>query len=194
VVLGEYAERQAAQQRLVSLAVAALIGMFLLLQAAFRSWRLAMLVFLTLPVALVGGVLAAFAGGGTLSLGSLVGLLAVLGIAARNGIMLISHYQRLEQDEGLLFGPGLVVRGAKERLVPVLITAVASAVALLPLIVVGNIPGLEIVRPLAIVMLGGLLTSTLLNLFILPALYVRFGTSVERDTLSEQLSNQPASA
>ncbi|HYY45272.1 MAG TPA: efflux RND transporter permease subunit, partial [Actinomycetota bacterium] len=174
-LLGEFAERQSASARLQLFAVAAAIGIFFLLQMAFGSWRLALLLFLTLPTALVGGVLASWLGTGIISLGSLVGFLTVLGIAARNGIMLISHYQHLERHEGESFGPGLVLRGARERLRPILMTALATGLALVPLVVTGDIPGHEIEHPMAVVIVGGLFTSTLLNLFILPALYLRFG-------------------
>jgi Cu/Ag efflux pump CusA len=173
-ILGEYAERQAAQGRMLIYAVAAAIGVFLLLQVSFGSWRLATLSFLTLPMALVGGVLAAYMADGVISLGSLVGFLTVLGVAARNGIMLISHYQHLERYEGEPFGPGLVLRGARERLAPILMTALASAFALLPLVVAGEIPGHEIEHPMAVVIMGGLVTSTLLNLVVVPSLYLRF--------------------
>ena len=173
-VLGDYADRQAAQRRVVNYAVAAAIGILLLLQAAFSSWRLAAVVFLALPVALVGGVLAALAGGGIMSLGALAGFFTVLGIAVRNAVLLISHYRRLERDEGETFGPELVVRGARERLAPIVTTALATGLALVPLAVLDN-PGHEIVHPMAVVVLGGLVTSALLNLFIVPALYLRFG-------------------
>ena len=173
-VLGEYAERQAADQRLLGFAAAAAIGIFLLLNIALRSWRLASVSFLTLPTALVGGVLAAFAAGGTISLGSLVGFFTVMGIAVRNGIMLISHYQHLEREEGEPFGPGLILRGARERLAPILMTALATGLALVPLVILGDIPGHEIEYPMAVVILGGLVTSTLLNLLVVPALYLRF--------------------
>jgi Cu/Ag efflux pump CusA len=174
-LLGEYAERQAAQKRLLGFSGVAAIGIFLLLQASFKNWRLAILSFLTLPSALVGGVLAAFAGGGMISLGSLVGFLTVLGIAARNGIMLIDHFQHLEQHEGEAFGSGLVLRGARERISPIMMTALTTGLALAPLVIAGNIPGNEIEHPLAVVVLGGLVTSTLLNLFVVPSLYLRFG-------------------
>jgi Cu/Ag efflux pump CusA len=174
-LLGEYTERQAAERRLLLFAIVAAIGIFLLLQASFASWRLATLALLTLPIALVGGVLAAYIGGGVISLGSLVGFLTVLGIVARNGIMLISHYQHLEQFEGEPFGPGLILRGARERLVPILMTVFTTGLALLPLIVTGEIPGQEIEHPMAVVILGGLVTATLLNLFVVPSLYLRFG-------------------
>ena len=129
---------------------------FFLLQLSFGSWRLAILAFVTLPLALVGGVLAAFIGGGIISLGSLVGFLTVLGIAARNGIMMINHFQHLEEEEGEPFGPGLVLRGARERLAPILMTAGATALALLTLVAAGDSPGQEIEYPMARVILGGL--------------------------------------
>jgi CzcA family heavy metal efflux pump len=176
-MLGEHAERQAAQTRLLVAALAAALAILLLLQASFGSWRLAILAFATLPVALVGGVLAVFLGGGVISLGSLVGFLTVLGIVARNGIMLISHYQHLEHLEGERFGPALVLRGARERLVPILMTVLTTGLALIPLIVTGAIPGQEIEHPMAIVILGGLISATLLNLFVVPVLYLRFGRS-----------------
>jgi CzcA family heavy metal efflux pump len=174
-VLGESTELNAAQDRLLILGIAAAAAIFLLLHAAFGNLRLAILTFLLLPMALVGGVLAVWLGDGVLSLGSLVGFLAVFGIAARNGILMISHFQHLERYEGEAFGPGLVLRGAKERLAPILMTASATGLALLPLVVAGAIPGHEIEHPMAIVILGGLLTATLVNLFVLPSLYLRFG-------------------
>ncbi len=174
-VTGEFAERQAAQQQLLTWAAVAAVAILFLLQVAFRSWKLALVAFLTLPAALVGGVLATYFTDRTISLGSLVGFLTVLGIAARNGIMLISHYQHLEREEGQTFGPELILRGAKDRLAPILMTALATGLALLPLVAAGSIPGHEIEHPMAIVILGGLVTSTLLNLFAVPFLYLRFG-------------------
>src|SRR6266536_1352792 len=174
-VLGEYQERQAAQRRLMVFAIGAAIAILLLLQAAFGSFRLAALSLLTLPMALVGGVLAAYLGGGIISLGSLVGFFTVMGIAARNGILMINHFQHLERYEGENFGPALVLRGARERLSPILMTALATGLAVVPLVITGDIPGHEIEHPLAIVILGGLFTSTLLNLFVVPSLYLRFG-------------------
>jgi CzcA family heavy metal efflux pump len=177
-LLGEWRERQAAQGRL--LATAAITGLLvlLLLQASFRSWRAALLVFLTLPMALVGGVLAAYIAGGVISLGSLVGFFTVFGIAARNGILMVNHCQHLEREEGEPFGPALVVRAARERLSPILMTSLATGLALVPLVVLGERPGHEIEHPLAVVILGGLVTSTLLNLFVVPSLYLRFGSSL----------------
>jgi CzcA family heavy metal efflux pump len=173
--LGEYTERQAAQSRLLESSALAGLAILLLLQASFRRWRLAALTFLTLPMALVGGVLAAWISGAPVSLGSLVGFFTVFGIAARNGILLVNHWQQLEEREGMPFGPALVLRGARERLSPILMTSLATGLALVPLVVLGTRPGHEIEHPLAVVVLGGLATSTLLNLFVVPSLYLRFG-------------------
>ena len=171
--------------RVVGFGIAALIAIFLLFQAAFRSWRLAGLAFLTLPVALVGGLLAALIDGATLSLGALIALLALLGLAARNGVMLIDRFQQLRLDGAQAFGADLVRRGAQDRFAPTLTVAVATAAAVLPFVILGNVAGLEIVNPMAIVMLGGLITSTLLALFVLPVLYLRFGAGAEPEPVAE---------
>jgi CzcA family heavy metal efflux pump len=176
-VLGEWAERQAAQETMRNLGILAAVAVFFLLVASFGNIGLAALIFLTLPSALVGGIIATRITDPVISLGSLVGFFTILGIAARNGIMMISHYQHLEREEGEEFGPGLIIRGAKERLAPILMTALATGLALVPLVYKGSIPGHEIEHPMAVVILGGLVTSTLLNLFVVPSLYLRFGRS-----------------
>jgi CzcA family heavy metal efflux pump len=176
-VLGEAPELNAAQDDLLLYGVLAAIVIFLLFQAGLGSLRLAMLVSLLLPMALAGAVLAAKLDTGILSLGSLVGFLTVLGIAGRNGILMIAHFQHLEREEGVPFGPQLVLQGAKDRLAPILMTASATGLALVPLVLAGPIPGNEIEHPLAVTILGGLFTATLLNLFVLPSLYLRFGRS-----------------
>jgi CzcA family heavy metal efflux pump len=178
--LGEYQARQESTQKLLALAALALAGVVLLLHVDFGEWRPTLLVALTIPFALVGGVFAVMFTTGVVSLGSLVGFVTVLGIAARNGIMLVSHFRHLELAEGVPFGVGLVLRGAEERLAPILMTALATGLALLPLALTGNKPGQEIEYPLAVVILGGLITSTLLNLFLLPALYARLGRPASR--------------
>jgi CzcA family heavy metal efflux pump len=172
--LGEYAARQESLDRLYSLSALALVGIVLLLYIDFQAWRPTLIVALTIPFALIGGVAAVLASGGTLSLGSVVGFVTVLGIAARNGIMMVSHFRHLEIVEGEPFGIALVMRGAEERLSPILMTALATGLALVPLVVAGNRPGHEIEYPLAVVIIGGLFTSTLLNLFLLPPLYANF--------------------
>lgn len=193
-VVNDSATRQAAQQGIIIAAIVAALGVFLLLHAALRSWRLALISMVTLPAALAGGVMADFLGnGGTLSLALLAGSLTVMGVALRNTIMLFSNYQHLEEHGGEDFGPELIVRGARERLSPTLMTALATGLALLPFVLFGNIPGHEIVRPIAIVVIGGLVTSTWLNLFAMPALYLRFGASREAD-LGFQRGDLPAVA
>lgn len=172
--LGEFAEAKASRQKLLLLSVFSVLGIFVLLQAAFQSFRPAALVILTLPFALIGGIAGAFLGGGVISLGSLIGFVTVLGVAARNGIMLIEHYRHLQTEEGMPFGRDLILRGAEERLAPILMTALTTGLALVPLIVSGNLPGHEIEYPMAFVILGGLTTSTFLNLLVLPVMYSRW--------------------
>jgi CzcA family heavy metal efflux pump len=174
-LLGEYEEQQAARERLFTIGIVSMALIFLLLHVALGSWRPALISFITLPIALVGGVLAAYATGGVISIGSLVGFFTIFGIAARNGILLISHAQHLERAEGQTFGADLVIRAARERLAPILMTSLATGLALVPLVVLGERPGQEIEHPLAVVILGGLITSTLLSLFVIPVLYLRYG-------------------
>jgi CzcA family heavy metal efflux pump len=184
--LGEHQARQESTRRLYGLALAAVCGIVLLLYVDFKAWRPTLIVALTIPFALIGGVFAVLFTGGVLSLGSLVGFVTVLGIAARNGIMMVSHFRHLEKEEGVPFGPELVARGAEERLSPILMTALATGLALVPLVIAGNKPGHEIEHPLAVVILGGLLTSTLLNLFVVPPLYLRFGRVTETSDDEEE--------
>jgi Cu/Ag efflux pump CusA len=180
-VLGEFKEREAAQGKLLLAGSIAVLAIFFLLFTSFNNWRMTFLTFFTLPWALVGGALAAYVSSGIISLGSMVGLLTILGIATRNGIMMISHFQHLEEQEGETFGPALILRGAKERIAPIMMTALTTGLALLPLIIAGDIPGQEIEYPMAIVILGGLITSTLLNLLVVPTLYLKFGKSKEQE-------------
>jgi Cu/Ag efflux pump CusA len=172
-VLGEHVERQAALGSLYGYLVAAAVAIILLLQAALGSWRLAGLILLGAPVATLGGFLAMDLTGGVLSLGSLIGLVAVLGLGVRNGIMQIRHLQYLER-QATEPGSTLAIRGANDRLPAVLASAITIALAALPFAVFGNVAGLEILHPAAVVILGGLVTSTILAVFVVPALYPRF--------------------
>ena len=174
-LLGEYAAQKASKDRILLFSFISLIGIMIILHADFRSIRLMLLILLSLPFALFGGLVGVILTGGVLSLGSLIGFVTVLGIAARNSIMLISHYRHLQLEEGKPFNAALIIQGAKERLSPILMTALAAMLALLPLVFGGEKPGQEIEHPMAIVIVGGLISSTILNLFILPVMYGLFG-------------------
>jgi len=187
-VLGEYAARQESRNRLFGFALLSLLGIVLVLHADFQTPRLTLLVLLSLPFALIGGVAGAFLAGGVLSIGSLVGFVTVLGIAARNGIMMVSHFRHLEEHEGQSFGRDLVLSGAGDRLAPILMTALATALALVPIVAGGNRPGHEIEHPMAVVILAGLVTSTVLNLFLMPALYLRYARRPAVAGHSEEVS------
>jgi Cu/Ag efflux pump CusA len=186
--LGEYAARQESTRKLWGLSAIAFVGIVLLLYVDFQAWRPTLIVVASIPFALVGGVIAILMSGGVLSLGALVGFVTVLGVAARNGIIMVSHFRHLELEEHEPFGAALVARGAEERLAPILMTALATGLALVPLVIGGNKPGHEIEHPLAVVIVGGLATSTLLNLFLLPPLYARFGQPATARTDSSNTS------
>ncbi|HZF39414.1 MAG TPA: efflux RND transporter permease subunit, partial [Blastocatellia bacterium] len=181
---GQYEEQSKAFRQILLLSAAAIVGIFLLLFLAFRSLRQSLLVMANLPLALIGGVAAVLiASGGETSVASLVGFVTLFGIATRNGIMLVMHYNHLMAEEGMKFGRDLVARGAMERLSPILMTALTAGLGLLPLALSSGKPGRELEQPMAVVILGGLITSTLLNMIALPALYLKFGrrVSLEED-------------
>jgi Cu/Ag efflux pump CusA len=191
-LVGNYAERQAMLQRILVIGLGVAIGIFLLLQATLGTWLLAALVFLTVPVALVGGALAVLLDGGSVEFGALVGFLAVFGLAVRTGVILIKRYQHLERHEGVAFGLDLVLRGTRDRFPAVMLTATATALFFAPFVLLGDLPGHEIVNPMGGVILGGLVTSTVLNLFLLPALYLRFGQGeIEELDLRELWEEHP---
>ena len=190
-ILGGYADRQADRDRLIALGVAAAILVYLLLQAAFGSWRLAATVFVTFPTALLGGLVVTRAAGEPISLGSIAGCIAVLGFAARSSVLLIGRYRTLEREEGQAFRLELILRASRERLGPTLTTAVATVFAVLPFVILGGQAGFEIVHPMALVMVGGLIASTLMTLFVVPILYLRLGASPEATESITQLMDQP---
>jgi CzcA family heavy metal efflux pump len=168
--------REIGTTSMLAFGLTAAVAMFLLLQAAFRSWRLAAIVFLSVPVALVGGAVAALIAGSDLSLGAGAAFLALFGIAVRNSVVLVARCEQLRLETHAALRPRVVRAGVQERLVPTLTTASAMALVALPFVVLGSRPGLEIVHPMAVVILGGLVTSTFLALFVLPALYLSLGT------------------
>jgi Cu/Ag efflux pump CusA len=188
-VLRDYKARASSRLSFIGAAMVALLGVFLLLQAAFRSWRMAAAVFVALAAALSGGAVLAVVDGSLLSIGTLVGFFAVFGLAARNSIVLVRRGQDLEDLEGETFGPELVGRAARERMVPTLVTAVGTGLVFLPLLVFGGQAGHELARPMATVILGGLVTATFVSLFVLPALYLRFGRQPVggRERIDEEL-------
>ena len=177
---GQFESAEQATRTLLILGAAVVVGIFLLLYVAFRSARDALLVMLNLPLALIGGVVGVFVAGGVVSVASLVGFIALFGIATRNGVMLIAHIHQLVDQEGVGEVLEAVRRGAVERLAPILMTALAAGLALVPLALAGGEPGSEIQTPMAIVILFGLLSSTALNMVVVPALYLRFGAVRQR--------------
>jgi len=187
----DYLARQATQQSAIISGIIAIVGIFLLLQAASESWKMALAIFLSLGAGLAGGILATFLGGSALSTTSFFGLFAVLGIGVRNSVLLIKQYHLLEH-EGEEFSLEHILRGSRERFVPMLATTFAAGLAMLPFVFFGNTPGHEIARPIAIVILGGLITTMLVNLFVLPTLYLRFGASRETELEFIQSPSTPA--
>ena len=172
---GQFESQQSASQRLLVLGVGVVAGLFMLLVLAFGRPRDALLIMLNLPLALIGGVAGVFLAGGVLSVASMIGFITLFGIATRNGIMLVSHIHHLMEEEGVTDFREAVERGARERLVPILMTAMAAGLALIPLALGGGKAGSEIQTPMAIVILCGLMTSTLLNMVVVPTLYLRYG-------------------
>lgn len=189
-VLGDYADRAAVQTRWIVAAIAAAIAIFLLLQAVFQSWRAAAMVFLSLPAGILGGALAAAATGGV-SLGSICGFLTVLAITARSGILLIRDAQRLERS-GDLTGQAAILHASSERLLPLLTTVVATMAAFAPFLVLGDRPGYELIRPMAIVLVGGLITATALVLFAVPTMYQRVASRPTGEAEPELVMDTPA--
>lgn len=172
---GQFESEQAASRTILLLGLLVVAGIFVILFLAFRSLRNALLIMINLPLALIGGIVAVFAVGGVLSVASLVGFITLFGIATRNGTIMISHYEHLQRTEGTSFAES-VARGSMERLSPVLMTALCAGLALVPLVLAGAEPGNELQAPMGVVILGGLLTSTVLNMIVIPALYARFAS------------------
>jgi Cu/Ag efflux pump CusA len=172
---GEHEAQRTARRELLLGSLVAGAGIAVLLGMAFGSARRLVLVLLNLPFALVGGVAAVYLAGGVLDVGALIGFVTLFGITMRNSIMMVAHWQHLAEAEGMAWGPELVFRGARERLAPVLMTALVTALGLLPLAVGSGEAGREIEGPMAQVILGGLVTSTGLNLVVLPLIYRRYG-------------------
>jgi Cu/Ag efflux pump CusA len=197
VEYGGQAESQAAGVRQIAIAaVAALALMILALFGALRSWRMVAQALINVPLALVGSVIAVMLTGGVVSMATLVGFVTLCGIASRNTIMMLNHYVHLVREEGEQFGEQMIIRGSLERLVPVLMTALTAGLALIPLVVTRHAPGKEILYPVAVVILGGLVSSTLLDMIVTPAVFFRFGRRALEDLAraerEDPLATRPA--
>ena len=193
-VLGAYVAQQETLQSLLLASAVAAIGILLLLQAAFASWQLAWAVFLTVPLSLAGGILmAVLTTGGVLSISVLAALALIFVITIRNSTALVSHCQNLLQEEGE-FGMELVLRGARERVAPTMMTILAIALIFIPFLVFGNVPGHELIFPMVAIVIGGLITSAVLTLLVIPALFLRLGTRTVRagEMQSTPISAMPA--
>ena len=182
---GQFESQQAATRLLTILGIFSVAGMFLVLYAHFRSWRIVLQILLNIPLALIGAVIAIAITDRTISVASIVGFITLTGIASRNGIMMLSHYLHLIKEEGENFSREMIIRGSLERLVPVLMTALTAGLALIPLVLAHGAPGKEILYPVAVVILGGLVSSTLLDIVVTPAVFWRFGKPAVEHYLSE---------
>ncbi|RIJ22475.1 efflux RND transporter permease subunit [Henriciella barbarensis] len=188
---GQFESANAATSRLTVLSIAVIIGVFLLLYMAFNSARDATLVMINLPLALIGGVAGVYLSGGVLSVASIIGFITLFGIATRNGVMMVAHIRYLVDTGEAPDLLSAVRQGAMERLVPILMTALATALALVPLALRAGEPGSEIQSPMAMVILCGLTTSTILNMIVLPALYARFGERTARAERVDESATVP---
>jgi HME family heavy-metal exporter len=180
---GQFESQQRATTQITLLGLASFAAMFVVLFMLYPSWRIVLQILNALPIAFVGGVAALWLTGQTFSVASMVGFISLGGIAARNGILLVSHYFHLMRHEGEAFSKDMILRGSLERLAPVLMTAITAGIALVPLVIAGHAPGREILYPVATVILGGLITSTFAEYLIHPGLFWRFsGQDAQRLT------------
>ena len=186
-VMTDYRERRADLSLLLAVVVAAAVAAFLLLQAGFRSWRLAALVFLAIPVAASGALVAVLLTGGEVSVGSVAGFIGVLGLAARGQVGLVRHLRHLQSQEGRPPDARLVLRGTGDRLAPTLLSALAAGVVLLPFAVFGGVAGFEVLHPAAVAVLGGLVTTVVITFLVVPALYLRLGPQDQHDDWVDEL-------
>jgi len=176
-VLGDYTIRQSNTLQIIVVSILSVIGIYLLLQAVFESWRFAGITLLTWPFALAGGVIAVTLAGGQYSIGSIFGFFTILAVATRTSVVLLRNIQKSQGDAGEFPLHDEIVSIAPETLRPILMTALTTGFVFLPFLIAGAIPGIEVIYPLAVVIVGGMVTATLFNLFVLPTLYLRFGNN-----------------
>jgi len=188
---GQFESESSASRQLLWLSFGVVIAIFFVLMTAFGSTRDAVLVMVNLPLALIGGVAGVYFAGGVLSVASIVGFITLFGIATRNGIMLVSHIRHLQEHEGVTDFISAVTKGATERLVPILMTALAAGLALVPIAMSAGEAGSEIQAPMALVILCGLASSTLLNMVVVPVLYAHFGRPIPQQTLDVRQGLDP---
>jgi HME family heavy-metal exporter len=185
---GQFESQQSASRAMAILFLLALVGMFLVMYAMFRSAVLSLQVMVALPMALIGAVAALYLTGQTLTVAAMVGFISLCGIASRNGILLINHYLHLVRFEGETWSRAMVVRAGRERVAPVLMTALTSGIGLVPLALAAGEPGKEILYPVATVIIGGLITSTALEFLVRPALFWQLGRNAARRVIEQQQS------
>jgi len=183
---GQFQASQEATRTLSVLTLFSLVAIFFLLIKALGDWRSALQVMVNVPLALIGAVIALLLTGGVFSIATLVGFISLVGITSRNGIMMISHYLHLMREEGENFTEEMIIRGSLERLVPVMMTALTAGLSLIPFVLAADAPGKEILHPLAVVVLGGILTSTLLDQIVTPAVFYRFGKPAADRIIAER--------
>ncbi len=181
---GQFESQQQAAKLMTFLAILAVLGIFIVLYMHFKSKFIAIQVMLNIPMAFIGGVIGIYLTDNTISIASLVAFVTLCGISSRNGIMMISHYLHLMKHEHEKFGEQMVIRGSLERLVPVLMTALTAILGLIPLAFAGGAPGKEILHPVAVVIVGGLISSTLLDMFVTPTVFYHFGKKSAEKSVS----------
>jgi Cu(I)/Ag(I) efflux system membrane protein CusA/SilA len=182
---GQFESQQQASKRILWLGILSMSGIFFVLYLHFKSVMLSLQVMMNVPLALIGSIVAIFITERNLSVATLVAFITLCGIATRNGILLISHYLHLMKEEGEQFDAKMVIRGSLERLVPVLMTASTAALALVPLLLSKGEPGKEILYPVAVVIVGGLISSTILDLVVTPTVFLKFGKNAVQKYLNQ---------
>ncbi len=189
---GQFESQKSASRLILFLGVLSLVAVFLVLFVHFKSSFIAAQIMLNIPMALIGSLVAIFVTDRVFSIATMVAFITLCGIASRNGIMMISHYLHLMKFEGEAFSKKMVIRGSVERLIPVLMTSLTATLGLLPLVLARGEPGKEILHPVAVVIVGGLISSTLLDMFLTPTIFYQFGRrSAEKNILSKEIELKP---